>query len=170
MSKTHMSQRVLKLNVGFLLSTGAGHSHNSVLDLPTTKVADDLILNYIRGPIRLSRTKEGLLVQAKLDSATDGECYRCLEDINHKITLDLEELYAYQSNYDSEFRISEDAILDLGPLVRAEAFIELSQGMLCQPDCLGLCAECGGNRNRGECRCEVDDIDPRLAVLKQLLK
>jgi len=39
---------------------------------------------------------------------------------------------------------------------------------LCNPDCLGLCARCGGDRNLGECTCS-DEQDPRLSALSGLV-
>lgn len=165
----YLHNRVFKLNVGFLLSSGAGHTHNSTLDFPDVRVSDDLSLNFLKGPLRLSRTKEGILVQAELEVSIHTECVRCLDPVDHVMTLNIEELYAFQSDAETEFRINEDAVLDLAPLIRAETFIELAKGAFCQPDCKGLCPECGVNLNRETHDCDLDYIDPRLAVLKQLL-
>ncbi|GAB4516993.1 MAG: hypothetical protein OHK0046_23160 [Anaerolineae bacterium] len=168
---TYVNNRVLKLNVGFLLTSGPGKSHDSVIDFPAVKVADDLMIKYLRGPLRLSRTKEGILVQAQLETAVDDECYRCLDEVEHTVNVNLEELYAYQSYpSQSEFSIGDDAILNLAPLLRAEVLIELSHGVLCRPDCKGLCPECGTNLNKATCNCEDNKIDPRMEALKKLLK
>ena len=34
----------------------------------------------------------------------------------------------------------------------------------------GLCSSCGKNLNAGPCDCKPDTVDPRLEVLKQLIK
>ena len=81
---TYVSNRVLKINVGFLLAAGPGANHDSVFDVPTLKVAEDLTVNYVRGPIRLSRTAAGILVQGNLETAINGECYRCLDTVTEK--------------------------------------------------------------------------------------
>lgn len=168
-STSYISSRILKLNVGFLLSGGPGHSNDSTIDFPTVRVSDDLTLNYVRGPLRLSRTKEGILVQAQLETAVPGECIRCLDAIEHVISLDVEELYTYQSPISTEFRIGDDCILDLAPLLRAEVIIEESHGALCQTDCKGLCPECGANLNAEACTCHLENLDPRFSILKELL-
>jgi uncharacterized protein len=169
-SNGYVNNRILKLNVGFLLTSGPGHSHNSQVDFPAVRVADDLLLHYMRGPLRLSRTKEGVLVQARFQAALDDECYRCLDPVVNQLTIELEELYTYHVAASlAEFSIDEDAILDLGPLVRAEVLIEKSHRTLCRPDCQGLCPQCGINKNHGLCRCDLDNVDPRLAELKKLL-
>jgi uncharacterized protein len=165
----YVSNRVLRLNVGFLLTGGPGNSRDSNFDLPTVNVADDLQLEYLRGPIRLSRTKEGILVQAHFLAGYIHECSRCLDLTQSEIKIDLEELFSYPATAEEEFGIHEDGILDLAPLLRAEVLIITSQRMLCRPDCRGLCPECGANLNHTICTCDLDTIDPRLAELKKLL-
>jgi len=165
----YVSNRVLKLNVGFILSAGPGYAHETSFDVPPVRVADDVDLTYIRGDLRLSRTKEGVLVQGSLQVGVEGECYRCLDPIDQDVVIDIEELYTYPSSKAAEFSIGDDAILDLAPLLRAETLIADSRGGLCKSDCKGLCPECGVNLNREPNHAHEDDIDPRLAKLKQLL-
>ena len=165
-----MNSRVLKINVGFLLHASSGASNDSTLDFPDIQLSDEMTLNYIRGDLRMSRTKEGILVQSHLVTAFDDACSRCLDPIEHVIEMDIEELFAFNSNVETEFRIEEDGVLDLGALLRAEALIEQSHRELCKPDCKGLCPECGTNWNHETCTCADDAIEPRLAILKTLLE
>ena len=168
-SNSYVSNRVLKLNVGFLLADGPSHNHDTAFDVPTLRVAEDLTLEYLRGPVRLSRTKEGILVQGQLEVGLTDECVRCLDPVSKVIPIHIEELFTYPPSSSAEFSIKEDAILDLGPLVRAEALIVLSRGSLCRPDCKGLCPNCGANLNDSACDCASDEIDPRLAQLREML-
>ncbi|MBZ0303710.1 MAG: DUF177 domain-containing protein [Anaerolineae bacterium] len=165
----YVSNRVLKLNVGFLINDGPGHSQDSEFSVPPVRVAEDLDLEYIRGPIRLSRNKEGILVQGSLQVGVLSECGRCLDPIEQHLTIQLEELYSYPVTAGVEFCVHEDGILNLVPLLRAEVLILTSRGVLCRDDCKGLCPECGANRNHTTCDCEAAVGDPRLAQLKQLL-
>lgn len=165
-----MKNRVLKLNVGFLLSASNGTINDSTLDFPDVQVSDEITLNYIRGNLRMSRTKEGILVQTQLETAFNDECSRCADPIQHTIQMELEELYAFNPATNTEFQIGEDGILNFGALLRAEALIEKSHRALCKPDCKGLCPECGTNWNHATCTCADDAIDPRLAILKTLLE
>ncbi len=167
---SYVSNRVLKINVGFLLADGPGHSHETTFDVPEIRVADDLTLAYVRGPMRLSRTKEGILLQGQLAVGIRGECYRCLDPVTQNVTLELEELYLYPPQRGAELVVDDTAILDLAPLLRDEALIVASRGWLCQADCKGLCQNCGTNLNHAACDCEVEETDPRLAQLKKLLK
>lgn len=165
----YVSNRVLKLNIGFLLGAGPGHTHDTGFDVPAIRVADDVDLAYVRGILRLSRTKEGVLVRGTLQVGVEDECYRCLEPTLREVNLDLEELYNYPTPKDAEFSLSDDGILDLAPLIRAEVLIADSRGVLCRPDCKGLCPECGANLNYTVCTCADQAIDPRLESLKHLL-
>jgi uncharacterized protein len=165
----YVSNRVLKLNVGFLLAAGPGHTHETEFDVPAVRVSNDVDLAYVRGPLRLSRTREGVLVQGELEVGVEAECYRCLEPVRRDMKIEVEELYTYPNTRASEFSIGDDAILDLAPLLRAETIIADARGVLCRPDCKGLCPNCGANLNYGPCDCQ-DEIDPRLAKLKELLK
>lgn len=165
----YIGNRVLKLNVGFLLASGPGHSHETQFDVPEIRVSDDVDLRYLRGPLRLSRTKEGILVQGELHVGVDEECYRCLDTVLANVPITIEELYSYPPRRDSEFSVGEDAVLDLAPLIRDEVLIALDGGVLCRPDCKGLCPDCGANLNLTTCSCADENIDPRLAKLKELL-
>lgn len=163
-----IGSRVLKLNVGFLLTAGPGKSREAMLDIPAIRVAEDVDLDYLKGNLRLSRTKEGILVQGTLHAGLRTECYRCLDALARDVLLVVEELYAYPVPLDTEFSVGDDGILDLVPLIRAEMLIEEEHSILCRPDCKGLCTECGENLNHNTCTCADDKIDPRLSQLKIL--
>lgn len=165
-----VSNRVLKLNVGFLLSQSLGTSRDIDFDVPALAVSDDLKLAFLKGTLRLSRTREGILVQGTLETASEGECRRCLSVVHVPIELHIEELFTTHPDKHpkTQFRVDDDAILDLTPLLREETIINTPLAPLCRNDCAGLCPQCGQNLNEGTCTCEHDSIDPRLAVLMQL--
>lgn len=163
----YIPNRVLKLNVGYLLSEGPGYSRVNSLEIPSTlKVADDLTVDFLTGLITMSRTSRGLLVQAELSTRVHTECVRCMEDARVDLIVPVEEIFVYPPEPDAEYLIDESGMLDLAPLIREETLLGIPKHVLCQPDCLGLCPECGANRNDGLCACEIDRIDPRLAALK----
>ena len=56
----------------------------------------------------------------------------------------------------------------LDEVVVTDLLLALPTKHLCREDCRGLCPHCGKNLNEGECGCRPD-VDPRLAVLEQLL-
>ncbi len=62
-----------------------------------------------------------------------------------------------------------DMKLDVDELVFTEVFLSFPTKHLCSETCKGVCLKCGKNLNEGECECKSDDIDPRLAKLRDLL-
>jgi uncharacterized protein len=168
--RQYLTNRVFKINVGFLLSAGSGNFQDSRLDIPTAvKISDDLIVNAITGSLRLTRAKEGILVQSQLNINVDNQCSRCVDTVVQDVELEIEELFAHPETHTSEFAVGGDAILDLAPLLRDEILIEMSHKILCRPECKGLCPECGTNWNHETCNCADNHIDPRMAALKNLL-
>lgn len=163
-----VNPRVLKINVGFMLAQGAGYKRETELDLPRVRLGDDVMLDFLRGPLRLSRNSRGILVQGTLESHVMTECGRCLTSLLHPVKLEIEELFSFPASPDTVYSIDDDGNLDLTPLLREEAILALPMGIVCEPDCAGLCPECGQNLNEGQCDCEHDDIDPRLAILAEL--
>ena len=62
-----------------------------------------------------------------------------------------------------------DMKLDVDEFVYSEVILDLPSKHLCEPDCKGICPNCGKNLNKGECGCETHEVDPRLAKLMELL-
>lgn len=164
----YVNNRVLKMQVGFLLSDGVGQSRDFQFDVPTLRVSDDLTLDYLRGTLRLMRNSRGILVQGTLHTGFHSECVRCLTDTSVTIDVPIEELYVFPPQPDAEFTVGDDGILDLAPLLREETILDMPITALCKPDCAGLCPNCGQNLNEGPCDCDSERIDPRLAGLKAL--
>lgn len=57
--------------------------------------------------------------------------------------------------------------IDLEPLLREQFILAIPFAPLCRQDCLGLCSQCGVDRNTTPCGCE-QPVDPRLEALKAL--
>jgi uncharacterized protein len=161
-----VNRRVLKINVGYLLAQGAGYQRVIGLDLPRVQLADDATLDFLQGHLRLSRNSRGILVQGVLATHVVTECARCLTPISVPVDLEIEELFSYPPSPDVVYSVEETGILDIAPLLREESILAVPMGVLCRPDCAGLCPQCGQNLNEGTCDCEQEDIDPRLVMLR----
>ncbi len=161
----------LRFNFGFLLEATLGTSRDMELTYPHLRL-EDVILSPLLGRFKATRTSKGIYIAGALSSSVQLECSRCLEAVALPTSLTLDTLYFYPaySAPPGEFAIDEDGILDLGPLVRELSLLEIPIQILCQPDCAGLCPDCGINLNDERCACEPDHTDPRLAALKTLLE
>ena len=99
--------------------------------------------------LRLESVMEGVLVTGDVDVPVTGSCARCLEPIEDTLTLDLQELFAYEgstteaTSEEDEVRRIEGDFLDLEPLVRDTVVLNLPLAPVCTPDCAGLCVDCG---------------------------
>lgn len=100
-------------------------------------------------------------------------CARCVEPVCSELDISFEKDIASSGEVSSEnddYIIIEDKKLDLLAPVEEEIMLEMPSKTLCKEDCLGLCPKCGKNLNEGDCDCAKKEVDPRLAVLKTLLK
>ena len=161
----------LRLNVGFVVAQSAGFSRDFALDVPQINLPPDLHVNSLNGTTRVTRTPQGILLQADLQATVDLDCVRCLTTFPQTLKINFTELYAFSKRYvtDSGLLMPETGIIDLTPLLREYTLLEIPISPLCRPDCKGLCPICGNNLNESTCNHEDDPIDPRLAALKSLL-
>ncbi len=128
--------------------------------------------------LRLEAVMDGVLVSGTALVSVEGECSRCLEPIAFDTEVDLQELYEYPAT-DSKGRQIENSdsdddqpkldgdFLDLEPLLRDAVVLAFPLSPLCQPDCLGLCTQCGVNLN-DDPNHQHDVVDPRWAALENL--
>ncbi len=59
---------------------------------------------------------------------------------------------------------------NLTEVIRQNLLLAMPMYPVCRSKCKGLCPHCGQNWNEAPCDCTLEEIDPRLAVLKQLLE
>lgn len=177
-SGSFLKRRLLKLQVGFLLSAGPGTYREIPIAFPQRlQVDDDLYLDALAGALTLTRISEGILMQGSLRVSHLQECDRCLDAFVNIFDVTLAELFTSPPDADkSVFFVDGDGAIDLAPLLREEILIETSYRSVCAEDCRGLDAVTGHNLNREGTSQELlsavpesPGIDPRLAVLKQLL-
>ena len=120
------------------------------------------------------RNEAGVLVlTAALDTTLHCTCDRCASDFLRPFHQEIEailvqELMHETSEDDWTFLLKGDCA-DLDEILTTGFVLNMDSKFLCSPDCKGLCAVCGKNLNEGPCDCQPEP-DPRLAVLKQLLK
>jgi uncharacterized protein len=116
---------------------------------------------------------EGVLVSGTARGRATGECVRCLGDVDQEIEVDLQELYVYDDHdtdpdEDDEVSKLQDDLIDLEPLLRDAVVLALPFQPLCQPDCPGLCVECGARLADDPDHGHEEPVDPRWAALTGL--
>ena len=147
----------------------------------TVPAPADLGIEVLRVPegsqveldLRLEAVMEGVLVTGTALAGLEGECVRCLGSITDELEVDLQELYVYDDrdhdpDEDDEVSMLQDDLLDLEPLLRDAVVLALPFQPLCQPDCPGLCVECGARLADDPDHGHEEPVDPRWAALTGL--
>ena len=113
-----------------------------------------------------------LYLNLNADVSFKTQCARCLDSVSVHHRFDIEEVFV-KAGYDGveeDVTVLESGNIDLSEVTEMAFVGSLPINYLCSEDCKGLCSVCGINLNSQSCSCADDNIDPRLAVLKQLLK
>jgi uncharacterized protein len=164
---------MIKLNLSSLIHAVAGHQ--AIIEVKIDRVClEDIELQHLHGELTFTRVVEGLAVEGELDAKAKVACTRCLTSFYEPIKVEFDDIISLPGadlTLERPVRIREDGWVDLAPLVREHAWLGLPVNSICSPTCLGLCPDCGGNRNLGECTCEEEErIDPRLEALRALVE
>lgn len=144
-----------------------------------SRIGVDLLAINPGAPVELEldlqSVSEGVLVTGSVTAPTAGECVRCLSPVTGTVSIDLTELFAYPDST-TEATTEEDEVghvvddtIDLEQSIVDAVVLELPLSPVCQPDCPGLCPDCGVSLADAEPGHHHDTIDPRWAKLTQML-
>jgi uncharacterized protein len=139
----------------------------------------------IVAPVSLSfdihKDKDKFHLVGRVNTTLEMPCGRCLEPFMFPVDVPFDLRYQPHSENtgEGEREIEADDMdtafydndeIDLGQLMQEQFYLALPMKPLCSEDCQGLCSNCGTNRNKAACDCDVHWEDPRLAALKTLKK
>ena len=162
---------MVRFDVSTLIKARVGTALTLSVDTgPQTLI--DLEVDFLCGTIRATRVQGGLLAQGTIESKTSLECVRCLNAFSLPVTLQVEETFRLSGSNtgaSSSYAVSATGWIDLTPVFREQCWLAIPMKPLCRPDCKGFCSQCGIDLNLESCDCKRERIDPRLALLKELL-
>ena len=132
----------------------------------------------VSGKVRLAGNE--VFVNGRVETQAQVECDRCLQPVEAPVDTDFALEYITGSEYESggpaELTEAEMSVsvfdgkgIDVDEVVKEQILLAVPTRMLCREDCKGICPECGADRNKGDCNCTTNDIDPRWAALKKLI-
>src|SRR5699024_2560567 len=112
-------------------------------------------------------------IEANITYAYKESCGRCLEDFIREDEIVLSEKLVHQLDVDEDDEndyivYNYDEKLDIREEIINMIVLSLPMKPLCSQDCKGICSNCGTSLNHEKCDCVVKNVDPRLAVLKDL--
>ena len=125
------------------------------------------------------RGNRGIDFRGRLEAVVELTCARCLDGFETRVASDFVLTLVSES---VEFGAVETALEredltvftcpegkpDFVEMATEQLYLALPLKPVCKPDCKGLCPTCGSNRNRIECGCRREDLDPRLSPLQAL--
>lgn len=117
---------------------------------------------------------DGVVLTGEVRASLSAECSRCLEPFVLEITGTLEGLYttpekATELPEGQEWEPVGTGVIDLAPAIEAAVRIELPFAPLHDPECLGICPECGCDRNVEACECGAgEELPGPFDALKSL--
>lgn len=124
----------------------------------------------LRVEAELANARLGLLARGGARGVAEFTCDRCLAPFTREVVFSFLEEYRFAEADGGEAHVLEGEEVDLAEPVREHLLLALPVKKLCRPDCRGLCPVCGQNLNAGDCGCERERVDPRLARLEDLLR
>ncbi len=165
--------RGVKLDLRELIADPGGKK-SFAFTLSPADLDFDGVLEYLT-PITVEGAVEnhaGLLeLRAGIRADMLCQCARCLKEFQKPLEQDVH-VYPAQELEDQDsvdYYLIEDGCVDLEEIMRDALIFSFEPRILCGDDCKGLCPKCGKNLNEGPCGC-VEDLDPRLLALGQLLE
>ncbi len=133
-------------------------------DYKGKKISFDKNLNL---SLTLLNTGEYIHAEGKVNAVLEVNCDRCLKHFKMSFSFDIDENFSESPNENDVLPIKNDKI-DLKRAIMNSLLLNLPIKFICNEACRGLCPYCGKNLNEEECKCDVDDTDPRFAALKKL--
>ena len=105
-------------------------------------------------------TGEMLEIGGEIDVKIQGECDRCLGDVERAMHIDVDEQLdggpEAQADPFGPSNVLTGDRLDVRDLATQLVVSAIPLGLLCAADCKGICPSCGENKNTGACTCEPE--------------
>lgn len=126
----------------------------------------DLRSRYIRPAggveydLSLSVAGGELLVRGRVKARLHADCSRCMRPFSFEVEV---------PGFAEMFEIPEDDCwIDITDALREAVILEIPPFPVHDPDCKGLCPQCGADLNEGPCSCRPAEGDSRWSALDGL--
>jgi uncharacterized protein len=124
--------------------------------------------------LSMDSVSEGVYVSGTISAPVEGECGRCLIGFHETMTVNVQELFAYEDSTTDETTEEDEVgrlqgdLIDLEPTLRDAVVLALPVNPLCREDCPGLCPDCGARWEDLPEDHSHEQVDPRWAALTKL--
>ncbi|MGL5972983.1 MAG: YceD family protein [Oscillospiraceae bacterium] len=118
--------------------------------------------------------KKNSIIYIKYDAKffVNFSCDRCLKICTKDFSLSYKHEVSESKIFESEdYNVFlQNHFLDLDKLIISDIIVDFPLKLLCDNNCKGFCHICGKDKNIDTCNCEDNLGDPRMEILKKLLK
>ena len=136
---------------------------------------------------RLSVAGADVVVRGELLGTLRLDCDRCLNRFHQPLRLSYEGIFVPGEDERSsvvkgkrrasddpvdefEAYVIQDDCVMLGEMLREQVILSVPMHPLCNPDCKGLCVQCGENLNVQQCNCPPGNVVSPFSILRNLVK
>jgi uncharacterized protein len=131
------------------------------------------------GAVKISLSKQGedIFVDGRVRATVGVPCSLCLGPARVEVDVPVRTLYRPEgADGEGADELEADDVythdrkeIDLTPMVREQIILAIPMSVRCRPECAGLCAQCGQDRNVADCghRDKKDEASP-FATLKDV--
>lgn len=142
------------------------HVEEPIEDL-RTELAQVPAERHVAADLLMESVVEGILASGPVEGTMQLTCARCLKPFDGPFRVEVRELFTPLATDDDDQYPVEEGFVNLEPMIRDNVVPAMPFAPLCREDCLGLCPQCGGDRNLGECACS-EPVDERWFALADL--
>jgi Predicted metal-binding, possibly nucleic acid-binding protein len=103
-------------------------------------------------------------------------CDRCLQAVEILVDIDISHELDMSLTEEDRIELLDEQIylkgykLDVNSMIGSEVCVNLPMKVLCSDNCNGICNRCGTNLNYETCDCNAVELDPRMAVIRDIFK
>jgi len=149
------------------------------LDVLDLEDSDLKLKGDVHATGEIERTSAEVVVKGSITGDAEIECSRCLKPLERNLKIEFQANFVTPEHFsvdkenevpvsDLDTDVLEGDRIDIKDIVREQILLNVPEQVFCEPDCKGLCPKCGANRNLIDCKCDLNETDPRWAALKNL--
>jgi len=156
---------------GLKLTPGEGRRLDLEVALGDFDFSDERYATPAAVPVRLAVSRMvggGYSLRLRFESKISGPCMRCLEAAAPVTEVDAREVDQPGGGEELTSPYVDGDELDLRAWARDAYALALPAQVLCRPECLGLCPQCGANLNAEPDHAHEAAPDSRWAKLREL--
>ena len=130
--------------------------------------------NDLNVEVDLDKFEKNISSQISVSTVAHYRCDRCLTEYERNFSERLDILFhigteEIETDEDEVISISPDIKeIDITPYIEECLIVSIPMKVLCHEDCKGICAGCGADLNKENCRCPEKPHDSRWEKLIEI--